>query len=55
MRLEKVVFGGSRGKCLSYDIECILKEFKQEYSRIENKMIYPLDIDKEVSRRSFKE
>jgi hypothetical protein len=50
MRLEKLVFGGPRGKCLSYDTECISNEFNQEYSKIEEKMMYPFDIDKDVSK-----
>jgi hypothetical protein len=50
MRLEKLVFGGPRGKCLSYDVECIFNEFNKEYSKIEERMSYPFDIDKDVSK-----
>jgi len=49
LRLEKVEFGGAKGKALSTKVFKIFEEFKEEFEKFSNKKYEPLDPDGKVS------
>jgi dynein heavy chain len=48
LRLEKVEFGGVKGKALSTKVFKIFEEFKEEFEKFSNKKYEPLDPDGKV-------
>jgi dynein heavy chain, axonemal len=48
--LEKVEFGGVKGKALSTKVFKIFEEFKEEFEKFSNKKYEPLDPDGKVSQ-----